>query len=683
MTISIKDLISSTMRNSPNFSGSPKVGGENIPTMGSDGELKINGQSIIAKTREYKLPTCWQNIAAYTKNNFVKDSLALGYGSIIYPYSGGSTIFIDPTASTNGTGTFASPYNIWPASIPNDSLVLIKEYSTLSISNITVTATNLMVGSYDADSGERVIDTQKLATISYGSTTKFFTLPTTGTFTLSGVRFISSGAGTNNVIANTSTTLELKIEYCLFANISSLVSGAISGALIDTVGKLSVRFNKVINCTTSGFITTGVAKIYCNEIFYSFITPTTAYGIKVTSNSYADIHHNYIINLVNYGTLVYVSNSGSVTTIRNNYIFGGKSDDIGTSYGINAIGAASTNIHENYVCNGSVGILTTNTTAKIYKNVVCSEYENYTGISGANVVGNTVVRLKGITGTGVIASSIVSNNIIDANPESSFVIGIKTNAGLAQATYNNIYGATNPVVDSVSSILNISATTNMASSSYLDYYFCPLSSSPARNSGSINSTYGTYGTKGAIHTHSSVGLSMDVFSPTNGLSTLQSSIDSKADLASPSFVGSVMINGNTPQVTLFKDFGTESFKTSTGVATNTLGTYSLPNIAGSGLLRITMVYVTGGTGSKTISVKLNGNIVTETTTTIAKISRIEIVCANNVLQTGQIYTVNTDGNTTMTASSVITSGTSTFTVVGTGTATSDTISLKSMIIEQI
>jgi hypothetical protein len=677
MTISIKDLISSTMRNSPNFSGSPKVGGENIPTMGSDGELKINGQSIIAKTREYKLPSCWQQVADYTRDLYTQDLIYNGYGFTVFSQTVDETIiYIDPTATTNGVGTFVSPYNMWPATIPNNCMILLKEYTSITTTSIVLSSTDITIGTYDSEFGERVIEPTRLATIIYGASTSLFTLPTIGSFVLSGVKFHSILPNTNNIIKNTNSNLELKIEYCLFNCISSVVSGSIVGCLIETSGNISALFNSVLQCNTDFIKCSANAKIACNKII------TTGSSVLATGVGSIDIHNNYIISKPNTISIINVTTSSSCT-IRKNYIFGGNSEDIGTSYCVKAAGSGVSTIMYNYICNSTYGIYCTSAQSKIYKNIVCSEYENYTGITGGSVVGNTVVRLKGNNGTAISATNLVSNNIIDSNSDSTFNIGIKTSIGLSQTTHNNITGAAKSVVNSVDTELNIVASTNTITSSYLDCKFYPLSSSPALTNGLVNHIYDAYGIRGAIYDESGVGLALDVFSPTNGLSTLQSTIDNKADLASPSFVGSVMINGNTPQVTLFKDFGTESFKTSTGVVTNTLGTYTLPNISGSGLLRITMVYVTGGTGSKTISVKLNGNIVTETTTTIAKISRIEIICANNVLQTGQIYTVNTDGNTTMTASSVVTSGVSTFTVIGTGTISADTISLKSMIIEQI
>jgi hypothetical protein len=674
MPISINELISATSRNSPNFLGSPKIGGENMPSIGTDGELKINGQSIIAKSREYKLPICWQNIAEYTLDLFHTHRLNYGFGITIFPYTGSSIIYIDPSVSTNGNGTFSSPYNIWPNTIPDNSLVLLKEYTTLAISSINITAVNIIIGSYDADTGERIIDSQKLGTISYTTATKLFALPSSGLFTLSGVKFTSTTANSNNIVSN--TNLEVKVEYCVFSGISSLVGGTVNGSLVDTTGKVTARFNKVMDCTTNAFITTGVARIYCNDITYSFITPSTVYGIKITGNAYCDIHHNYMINNMNYGALISIANTGR-TVIRGNYLFGGKSDVAGQSYGISC-NSGNADIHDNYVCNSSIGINASNT-SKIYKNIMCSEYNNYTGIIGGAVIGNTVVRLNGTNGVAIVGNGGISNNIVDSNSLANFATGIQTMLGLSQSTYNNVFGSTAKIVDGGGSSLSIAGTTNVNTSSYLDYKFHPLATSPALNSGVSNTT------RGAIAKQSGVGSAMNLFSPVNGLSSLQSVIDTKADLSSPSFIGSLMINGNQPQTTIFKDFGIESTKTVTGIGSAILGTYTLPNIAGSGLIRMTLVYSTIGAGSKTLSIKINGALIGEilNITTAAKTSRTEIVCANNTTQNAQSNTITTDGSTTMTSSSVITSGSCDITINGSGTTVSDSITLKSIIIEQI
>lgn len=685
MPISIKDLISSSMRNSPNFTGSPKVGGENIPSIGTDGEVKVNGQAVIVKTREYKMPTCWQNIAEYSLENFKNDLYHNGYGVMLQPYSGASVLYVDPSASTSGSGTLSSPYNAWPTTIPNDAMVLIREYTTLSISSISITASNIIIGTYESDSGSRVIDSSKLATISYNTSTSLFSIPSTGSFTISGVRFVGTVANTNNVVSSSITTVTVNIEYCVFANINSYISGGITGSIIRTSGRTNIRYNNVVNCTTDSFVCLGSNSIYCNKLIYSYTLPIAVTGVKITGGvgCYSDIHHNYISNQINAGQLLSITNNGLHTIIRNNYLFGGKSTEVGSSYCVNSTGTAITNIHHNIVCNSNFGIFSTTASAKIYKNVVCSEYNNYTGITGANVVGNTVVRINGTDGTGIISSGVVANNIIDANYSSNFTKGIQSNLGISQATFNNITGATNSMVDSVGTSIDIASTSNIEVGSYLDYQFRPLSTSPALNSGSTMIAYEMYGNRGAVSSISGVGMAMNLFSPTNGIALLQEVIDEKADLSSPAFVGAVSINGNTPQVTIFKDFSVSSSKTISGVGTSVLGTYSLPNISGNGLIRVTVVFFTSGTGSKTVSVKLNGISIAESISSLTKTSRMELLCSNNIAQNGQTTTTTTDSLTTTTASSVITSGISTFTIVGTGANSSDVITLKSVIVEQI
>jgi len=83
-----------------------------------------------------------------------------------------ATIYIDPSAATNGSGTFASPRNAYPTTVAYGDFVLLKEGTTMN-GGWTVPAptgvgsdTNrLVIGTYDKVTGARLVDKTRAATI--------------------------------------------------------------------------------------------------------------------------------------------------------------------------------------------------------------------------------------------------------------------------------------------------------------------------------------------------------------------------------------------------------------------------------------------------------------------------------------------------------------------------------------
>jgi len=83
-----------------------------------------------------------------------------------------ATIYVDPSAATNGSGSFASPRNIPPTSLAYGDIVLFKEGTALAggwimpaPSGVGSDANRVTIGTYDATTGARISSLTRQATI--------------------------------------------------------------------------------------------------------------------------------------------------------------------------------------------------------------------------------------------------------------------------------------------------------------------------------------------------------------------------------------------------------------------------------------------------------------------------------------------------------------------------------------
>lgn len=167
----------------------------------------------------------------------------------------GSVVYIDPTGAA-GAGTFSSPLNAFPGSPVADTTYLFKERTKTgaSASFTGFTQTGLVLGTYDAGSGERVFEPNRLATIDGGT---YFRCAlrwqgTSGNLTLSGLRIIGGYSASGGVQMFESITApaasKIIVEHCVFEAMGSyeLVVDQINNQAIAVAGpRLICRFNRI------------------------------------------------------------------------------------------------------------------------------------------------------------------------------------------------------------------------------------------------------------------------------------------------------------------------------------------------------------------------------------------------------------------------------------------------------
>lgn len=168
----------------------------------------------------------------------------------------GSVFYIDPTGSA-GAGTFASPANVFPGSPVANTTYLIKERTrVIGTTQFTgITATGLVIGTYDAGSGARVFEKDRLATIDGGSSNFRCAIRwqgTSGNFSLSGIRVIGGGTGSGGVQQFESLTAPatslITVEHCVFEGVGpyALLGGQVNNQAVTCGGARFIgRFNRV------------------------------------------------------------------------------------------------------------------------------------------------------------------------------------------------------------------------------------------------------------------------------------------------------------------------------------------------------------------------------------------------------------------------------------------------------
>lgn len=183
-----------------------------------------------------------------------------GYG-VLYVPNTANVVYIDPTASTDGAGTVASPRNILPATVANNTTYLFKERTTLNLTDTrwgTGVGAGTIFGTYESYTGNRILtDLSRLATINFTSAstnTQIFNLTATNTnVTFSGVRFtcpdVMPGRRDAIYAGTASTSINTVIEYCYFEGIDSRpASGIPLGSCIFSFSdNIVVRFNTARN----------------------------------------------------------------------------------------------------------------------------------------------------------------------------------------------------------------------------------------------------------------------------------------------------------------------------------------------------------------------------------------------------------------------------------------------------
>lgn len=181
-------------------------------------------------------------------------------------------IYIDPTSSTNGVGSFVDPKNTWVGVtwVSSDTYLQKENTTYIGSSSIALTQNNIVLGTYDATTGVQIQDNTRHATITNTSGQGVNTNNTTGAV-IDNLKIIansSSGNAIQSLYTNSSTALNLTVRRCILIVPSgggSLIRGRGDGVLVEdcegdhnansaamSLTCINVTFRRTTICATQG-----------------------------------------------------------------------------------------------------------------------------------------------------------------------------------------------------------------------------------------------------------------------------------------------------------------------------------------------------------------------------------------------------------------------------------------------
>jgi len=205
-----------------------------------------------------------------------------------------ATIYVDPTASTNGDGSFATPRNIYPTSIAYGDFILFKEQTVYNggwtlptPSGVGSNTNRVTLGTYNAITGVQTTDRTKQATIRCTNATTDAILISSvsyvtvqSLFCISGTNFPYSGVRALN-------SSYITVDGCTIESLPFISGGGAYGIRIDNAtGSGSAQSNWIVKNNIVRKITgnTGILCIW-SSTSGEFVTNIT-------------VHNNYVHSLM-------------------------------------------------------------------------------------------------------------------------------------------------------------------------------------------------------------------------------------------------------------------------------------------------------------------------------------------------------------------------------------------------
>ena len=222
--------------------------------------------------------------------------------------------YVDPSASTNGTGTYASPYNVPPADfgLSANDILLFKAGTTWS-GRRQYNAAGIIIGAYG--NGPKPIWLN-------GSDDRCLNLATAATNTVRDIRFISDGL---RCIGNDSSVAQATVmNHRIIGNTFDCIphsSGADNNCAQLYGAGIKVLSNIITRSATDGFWLKGDNA----EFAYNRISNVAADGreagdcIQLDNGDAPYVHHNYLDHSQNDGKQCVILSGGTPATSRFEY----------------------------------------------------------------------------------------------------------------------------------------------------------------------------------------------------------------------------------------------------------------------------------------------------------------------------------------------------------------------------
>lgn len=229
-----------------------------------------------------------------------------------------ATIYIDPGAATNGSGTFASPRNTWPTTVAYGDFVLLKEGTTISggwtvpvPTGVGSDTNRVTIGTYDAITGARLISKKRFATILAAANQSGVLLSSVSYVTVQGLT-LDGARDFPNANVKAINASYLTVDNCTLNMTRPLFGGAYGIRFSNDTGAGAAQSKWVVtNCTVNK--TGGNSGIYMvwGANSGEYVTDITITDNEVFGNgAYFGGANATGIALVPRGTNLYLNRSG-------------------------------------------------------------------------------------------------------------------------------------------------------------------------------------------------------------------------------------------------------------------------------------------------------------------------------------------------------------------------------------
>jgi hypothetical protein len=205
-----------------------------------------------------------------------------------------ATIYIDPSSSTNGDGSFATPRNIFPTVLVYGDVVLFKEqtiyngtWTLPTPSGIGSNTNRVILGTYDAITGLKTNSTPKQATIrSVSITTDAVLISSISYVTISSLHCIGGNNFPYAGIRALSSSY-ITVEHCTVENVDG-IQGAYGIRFDNVTGSGSAQSNWVISYNVVKNIA-GNSGIFC---IWSATSGEHVTNITIKNNTVSNLRHS-------------------------------------------------------------------------------------------------------------------------------------------------------------------------------------------------------------------------------------------------------------------------------------------------------------------------------------------------------------------------------------------------------
>lgn len=213
-------------------------------------------------------------------------------------YIPANTVYIDPSAGSNGAGTFASPLNALPTFVANTAYLFKAGTTYVGSLTVTVAATEttpVVIGAYDAVTGRQIACTPGAATINANGATSGLLIGQGSAYVEINSLAVTNTAGTNGwgIALNSSISAisNCQVLYCSTTGLP----GAGMGGVFNTQCNNNTFYGNVIDGGLDGIIFGGNAGFDGLSVVHNLVRGVTRHGLRWSPWIVSALTKNFLV----------------------------------------------------------------------------------------------------------------------------------------------------------------------------------------------------------------------------------------------------------------------------------------------------------------------------------------------------------------------------------------------------